>query len=208
MMGVELEVEAPTNSNVLLDIDCAIESGTFPAVVSESDSSLNYGIEIISHPMDIQGHYRVWPDILKLLRKKKMQGDLAETAGLHVTFESIPLTARANQILKEHQGLICLIAGREYSVYCSWSRIYQEHVSIYKESVLADRNHKPILDQSHSVYEFRPSRSSVKDQKFFARLEMAQAFQEWAIREEPVKEWPEHMRTYENLGAEMRRLGV
>jgi hypothetical protein len=125
-----------------------------------------------------------------------------------VHFETDKLTSRVHEILRMHEKLVKLIAGRESNEHLSWSSIRENEPPYGKGAVLGIRRDRCILSPRNTCYEFRPFRSSVEDQTFFARLELTQALVEFSNMTEPVEDFPQHMKTYENLKMEMVRLGV
>lgn len=147
---------------------------------AEHDGSLNWGFEIITQPMGLDGHAEMWPRVLSHSAANVLRSHDTRTCGLHVHVSRRGLTtlqiARAVVFLNapENEVLVRAIARRYGNSYC---RITKK--TLHNACGSFDRYEMLNLTNSRTV-EFRLFRGTLRAETVLACVEFSNAVLEFA----------------------------
>lgn len=147
---------------------------------AEHDGSLNWGFELITQPMGLDGHAEMWPRVLSHPAARALRSHDTRTCGLHVHVSRRGLTqlqiARAVVFLNapENETLVRAIARRYGNSYC---RIAKKTLNSACGSF--DRYEMLNLTNSRTV-EFRLFRGTLRAETVLACVEFSNAVLEFA----------------------------
>lgn len=188
-LGVELEVEAPTDANreeIARTLDAVNgESVRLTAdhhqsarlVTFEYDGSLSHGFEIITAPMGLDDQRAVWTDLLARTAGHRLRSHQTTTCGLHVHVSRAGLTpthvARAVSFVNDERNaeLVACIARRGPNQYCKMAP-----KKISRETARDNGDRYQAVNLCHpGTLEFRMFRGTLKRSSLLACIEFAAA---------------------------------
>lgn len=182
-MGVELEVE------VVGDGDRGEKAEELHRLINgeeigknvffERDGSLNNGFEIITHPMGMDDHRKIWEWLKDRKATRYLRSHQTQTCGLHVHISKGALTKL--QIAKivtfinnrDHESLIKAVARRYETGYCKIKnkKIGQSHYS--------EDRYEAINITPRNTIEFRIFKGSLKYESVMAAIQFSNAVVEF-----------------------------
>ena len=177
-MGVELEMEA-------FDADLRTGVTTVEDLLGDfayckSDSSISYGMEMVTHPMTLEyAQARDW-SVLTLLRRQGFRSWNTTTCGMHIhvsrtAFDGSAHLFRFSQLVLKNEHTCTTFAGRAANGYCSFADGYQPGfiAKVIKGQHYANRG--AVNLQNGSTVEVRMFRGSLKEQRLLANIEFVHA---------------------------------
>lgn len=185
-LGVELEVEAPNGNRdaIAARINDSINEGTYGyKAFFEQDGSLNNGFEIISQPMSLPKHSKLWSWLKDKSLTKGLKSHNTSTCGLHVHISRHSLSAlQIGKIVAfvnapENEDLIQAVARRYGQAATGYCRI-KDKAKIGSAHRSQDRYEAVNVSNSKTI-EFRIFRGSLKYESVMAAIEFANAMVEF-----------------------------
>lgn len=179
-LGFELEVECSGDRNdfrngvnMLKDME--------DIWYLKSDSSLNYGFELVSHPMTL-----TWAmdnldfNLLANLKSHKFNAWHTDTAGLHVHvsrdgFESESHQARFVHFIMRNEQFLSWLAGRSSSRWASFNREHTHNLKHKLRNRGASDRYFAVNLQNSGTLEIRIFRSSYKPERIQMALQLVDA---------------------------------
>ena len=171
-LGVELEVEEdkynaiPYTATQIID-----EVGEW--VYCKYDSSLNKGMEVVSHPSILEYHMDGWRPILNILREDFRSHDTI-TCGLHVhinkNFLSEVERVRLGLFIHNQRTRVEKIARRASNRYTKFKNIKTDCATLRDVVYNADRYEALNWQNEHTI-EFRMFRGTLNERTFLATLQ-------------------------------------
>jgi len=177
-MGVELEMEA-------FDADLRTGVTTVDQLLGDfayckSDSSISYGMELVTHPMTLEyAQARDW-SVLALLRRHGFRSWNTTTCGMHIhvsrtAFDGSAHLFRFAQLVLKNEHTCTTFAGRSANGYCSFADGYQPGfiAKVIKGQHYANRG--AVNLQNGATVEVRMFRGSLKEQRLLSNMEFVHA---------------------------------
>lgn len=182
-MGVELEMEA-MNGSTPNEGAYIIEGqlGTF--AYCKEDASLQYGLEMVTHPMTLEyAQNRDW-SVLSSLRQQGFRSWDTTTAGMHIhvartAFDGTSHLYRFTQLVLKNEPACTTFAGRQNDTYASFRDGYQPG---FLAKVIKGREYGSrgaVNLQNGATVEVRMFRGSLKKKRLLANLEFVHAAVEY-----------------------------
>lgn len=231
-LGVELEVEVPGHVS-LSDAYQNTMGVVGKFAIGKEDGSLNRGFEIVSVPMTLDFHRKVWDDFFVSKAITELHSQHTTGMHVHVSRDAVGELAVAklvwficgNERNHDHHKFLNDIAGRAPNSYCSrqGAGFYKpRHTSgrLYyrkaEKKVLFDLRGAINTETNKPTIEFRLFNSTLKRAEFLARIEFAAAAVAFAnvtsiahMNHRNFLAWfrlSGNTKIYPNLAAELRRL--
>lgn len=185
-LGIELELEFNTpkirslesmREIITLELD-----KTFPNLLSDVyykyDGSLNYGYEIVTHPMILDYHKNKmnWHDILQFLKDKKIKSHDTTTCGLHIhvnkNFFNQSDQIKLNLFFNSQANKISIISRRINNHYSIFSALPKGKIKFIDKS---QGHYAAINWNNRSTIEFRTFKGTLNYYTFMSTLEFVDA---------------------------------
>ena len=206
--GIELEIESEGNS-----IYDAVQS--LPNFVyAKADSSMNDGMEVVSHPTSwqwLQENKDKWDKILDL-RDSGFLSYKTDTCGMHVHMSKKAFsTLHLYKFLKmffENQSFITTISRRKSSNLAQWASLQSDESIVYKARKKGCENRFTAVNlQNSDSVEVRIFRGTLSPVEFWRNIEFCKAVYEFTkdasikdiTTDEFCKYAVEHKKEYPNL---------
>jgi hypothetical protein len=155
--------------------------------IIKSDGSLNCGLELITSPMDLDGHKRVfdWPQVARLMRNNGAESE--STCGIHIhinkaAISELTLTKLTAFLCKgDHKRFNQAIAQRRYysNGYCNVdnhvSSLETKLTKIKSDIERAGRYVAVNTDTGHGTYEIRIFAANLRSERVLKNLEFVDA---------------------------------
>lgn len=182
-MGFELEIES---DGATYDGPELVRSCLGDLVYFKEDSSLDDGVEIVTHPMTLAyAHSMDWAWTQGLLNKGYRSWDRS-TCGLHVHVDRRAFTGRLHQysftlLLMRNKALSYLIAGRQGSSYASFDKDVRREIPKYMKNQYNNaQRYSAVNVLPTSTLEVRMFRGSLKKERILAALEYVHSAVEYS----------------------------
>lgn len=173
--GVELEAELPTSIPHRTIIQNLSEFKSL--IYLKEDGSLDYGVEIVTHPFSLRYHLIQfeWEKLCQIMQLGGAQSHDTCTCGFHVHVSRAALT-ESDEIklaffLHTQRDLVWKIARRTATEYC----VTQHKSKPKKEDRKNYSRHEVINFKNENTVEFRPFRGTLKATTILATLEFVDA---------------------------------
>jgi len=182
-MGVELEMEAEGVANLRDGVDTVRRYlGEF--AYCKDDSSISYGMEMVTHPMTLEyAQARDW-SVLTHLRRQGFRSWNTTTCGMHIhvsrtAFDGSAHLFRFAQLVLKNEHTCTTFAGRAANGYCSFADGYQPGfiAKVIKGQHYANRG--AVNLQNGATVEVRMFRGSLKEQRLLSNMEFVHAAVEY-----------------------------
>jgi hypothetical protein len=182
-MGVELEMEATSGATPNEGVNIITRHlGAF--AYCKEDGSLQYGLEMVTHPMTLEyAQTRDW-SVLSVLRTNGFRSWDTQTAGMHIhvsrtAFDGPSHLYRFTQLVLKNEPACTTFAGRKNDTYASFRDGYQPG---FLAKVIKGRDYGSrgaVNLQNGATVEVRMFRGSLKKQRLLANLEFVHAAVEY-----------------------------
>ena len=187
-MGFELEVES-NGGQYERGAEFMVENSNNESLwYLKHDGSLNYGFEIVSHPMELEYHQSIGYDLLKELAQKGFSGFRTDTCGLHVHVSRAGFSGRAH-ILRfayfaaRNSEQMIRLAGRNSERWANFSELRDQSTSVMKRAnrwgQTGGNRYNAINFNNHDTLELRFFKSSLRPQRLLSALELTDAMVEY-----------------------------
>lgn len=180
-MGVEVEVECVNESNFTpLAKELKSKINEEDAYL-KSDGSLDYGIEIVTHPMTLDYHLNSfkWKKILKMCKEKGALSHNTKTCGIHVHVNKAYLSkfevSKLGLLTHTHKALFGKIARRDS---CHYSQYKSKANGLLEQTYCSDR-YEAINLRNDATVEFRMFKGTLRLETLLASLEFVTACVEY-----------------------------
>jgi hypothetical protein len=178
-LGFELEVECTDGRDAYREGANLYEDSEI--VYLKTDGSLNYGFEIVSHPLTLDWAMENFPwDSLKMLEAKGFEAWTTDTAGIHVHvsrdgFESESHQAKFVHFFIRNEVFLSWLAGRHSS---RWAKFDPEHTKNIKDKLRRKRDSERYMAVNllnSGTLEVRIFRASLKPERLQMNLQLVDA---------------------------------
>lgn len=178
-MGFELEVECRSDRNDYRN-GVSLFADT-PLVYLKGDGSLNYGFEIVTHPMTLDYAMENFPwDLIKNLESACFDAWGTDTAGLHVHvsrdgFASESHQARFVHFFHRNEEFLSWLSGRKGS---RWASFEKEHLHNLRDKLRRTRGSERYMAvnlNNSGTLEVRIFRASLKPERVQMALQLVDA---------------------------------
>lgn len=156
-LGVEMEVEAESGS---LNGGARLAQEVIGSLgLIKSDGSLDYGMEIVTHPMTYQWAVSYWPwRVLDMLHDEGFR--TMDTCGIHVHvsrsgFDEPAHVYRWLAFIYRNPEPIQALAGRGSVEYSEWSRRTRERLKDHAKGDRDERRYIAVNVQNEDTFEVR-----------------------------------------------------
>lgn len=181
--GFELEIEA-VNAN-LTELAETLDQAWGSRAYMKSDGSLNYGLELVSHPMTLAAHRENPWDSLRAASNLGARAWQTSTCGFHVHISRRAFRRGTGMHLylfgkffTKNQDFIEGLAGRRSCNYANFDGLD----SVIKDGAKGDRHFERYLAinfQNYETIEVRIFRPSLRWQRVMSHLELCHAVLEY-----------------------------
>jgi hypothetical protein len=184
LFGVELETEIKVNhitrEKAAERLNDLVNEGVVGKnIFFESDGSLNYGFEMVTHPMSLPAHRELWKFLQDKEAIKYMRSHNTSSCGLHVHVNRRGLSSL--QIAKivtfvnnrDNEHLIRAVARRYADGYC---RIKDKTIG---KSCRSEDRYEAVNITPRETIEFRIFKGSLKYESVISAIEFAYAVTEF-----------------------------
>lgn len=157
-LGVEMEIEAGVGTNPGAGARLVHENAYGLALV-KNDGSLDYGIEIVTHPMTYQWAIGYWP--WRILDRLRDEGFCTmDTCGIHVHvsrdgFDGPAHVYRWLAFIYRNPEPIQALAGRGSVEYSEWSRSTRNRIKDHAKGDRDERRYVAVNVQNEDTLEVR-----------------------------------------------------
>lgn len=178
-LGFELEVECVDGRQAYREGAKLYEDSEI--VYLKTDGSLNYGFEMVSHPMTLDWAMENFPwDSLTMLEAKGFEAWTTDTAGIHVHvsrdgFESESHQAKFVHFFIRNEVFLSWLAGRSSS---RWAKFDPEHTKGIKDKLRRRRDsdrYMAVNLLNSGTLEVRIFRASLKPERLQMNLQLVDA---------------------------------
>lgn len=178
-LGFELEVECTGGRDTYREGAKLYEDSDI--VYLKTDGSLNYGFEMVSHPMTLDWAMENFPwDSLAMLEAKGFEAWTTSTAGIHVHvsrdgFESESHQAKFVHFFIRNEAFLSWLAGRSNS---RWAKFDPEHTKGIKDKLRRRRDsdrYMAVNLLNSGTLEVRIFRASLKPERLQMNLQLVDA---------------------------------
>lgn len=179
--GIELEIESEGNS--IYDVIQSLPD----FVYAKADSSMDDGLEVVSHPTSwkwLQENKKRWDKILDL-RNKGFLSYKTDTCGMHVHMSKKAFsTLHLYKFLKmffENQEFITIISRRKTSSLDKWASLQSDESIVYKAKIKNNiQRHTAVNLQNDASVEIRIFRGTLSPTGFWRNVEFCKAVYEYS----------------------------
>lgn len=177
-LGAELEIEVPEGDmNEALDI---VESAFGRKAYCKEDGSIEYGFEIVTHPMTLEAHKRLvdW-SFANRLSEIGCRSWNTRTCGLHVHISRSAFRGNLHMVMFQHLIInndveMARLAGRSSDRWASFHGIREDIQKRVKGQAYAAR-YEAVNTLPEETIEVRMFKGSLKPERILMALELVDA---------------------------------
>jgi hypothetical protein len=179
-LGLELEVECGqgwTRDDIATHMDSEFHYGT---LMFKTDSSLNHGLEIVTHPMTLEAFKSLpWAESLQALRSNGVRSWNTSTCGIHIHLSRSAFSGATHiwafsQLLAQNPDEVIALAGRNSERYASLGDDFKEAIRDQ-----AKGRHTPryigVNYQNRNTLEVRLFKGTLRLERVFGDVEFVHA---------------------------------
>lgn len=181
--GIELEMEAPDESDALSDGVQIIKSRLGERVYLKEDSSINYGFEMVTHPHSLQEFQTNFDwSTLGVLSKVGWRSWETSTCGLHVHVSRTAFERNHNRVNRHQLAFIKFVYDNERPVQALAGRVSgyakfgdKGRLVTKLEEGIGDGHFSAVNTEPEDTLEIRVFRGSLNPTRVLAGIEFVHA---------------------------------
>lgn len=177
LYGIENEIECERNMKTDM-AEWITRNFHHESVFLKEDSTIDYGFEIVSHPMTIKRHKEFgWKEMLNYLSRNKCRSHKTDTCGLHIhasksglnEIDITKIVSFVNLNLNRFQ----ILARRNGCSYATYKKI--ENGQDLKNCKYSESRYEVINLGNRNTIEFRMFRGTLKHSSLISCIELVDA---------------------------------